>query len=386
MRIHADTPAVAFAALACLPLVNTKRRSETRWLVASAVAAVLAAGSKQVVLPVLLALPAYVWLADGGRAMRRYASMIVLVGLGATILVATLTDVRAMLYQTLVVPSEHPWRFDDAFVVFVHTIRDIVPRSFLPLTIIAVWGGYRFSLSTGPDRFRRWACENPWLVPVFVGLFCVPTSMLGRMKTGGSMAALTYTIYFVVLGALLAVVQVAEVNPRFLRTTGRSAVTLALLAALTIVGVSAAPQVAGLPAIIRDLPRDAEASGYAFVRAHPGQVYVPYHPLLRLMAENRADHLLLPNLSQQYFEHVAADADLASTLADDEAFDAYVPTDLRYVLMRADGQTPLTALRIQRGVEVHLQRYLPEFTRSIEVAPGWFALVRDDDRVPGSTP
>ena len=386
VRIHADTPAVAFAALACLPLVDTKRRSETRWLVASAVAAVLAAGSKQVVLPVLLALPAYVWLADGGRAMRRYASMIVLVGLGATILVATLTDVRAMLYQTLVVPSEHPWRFDDAFVVFVHTIRDIVPRSFLPLTIIAVWGGYRFSLSTGPDRFRRWACENPWLVPVFVGLFCVPTSMLGRMKTGGSMAALTYTIYFVVLGALLAVVQVAEVNPRFLRTTGRSAVTLALLAALTIVGVSAAPQVAGLPAIIQDLPRDAEASGYAFVRAHPGQVYVPYHPLLRLMAENRADHLLLPNLSQQYFEHVAADADLASTLADDEAFHAYVPTDLRYVLMRADGQTPLTALRIQRGVEAHLQRYLPEFTRSIEVAPGWFALVRDDDRVPGSTP
>ena len=104
------------------------------------------------------------------------------------------------------------------------------------------------------------------------------------------------------------------------------------------------------------------------------------------MAKDRADHLLLPNLSQQYFEHVAADADLASTLADDEAFDAYVPTDLRYVLMRADGQTPLTAQSRQRGVEVHLQRYLPEFTRSIEVAPGWFALVRDDDRVPGSPP
>ena len=180
--------------------------------------------------------------------------------------------------------------------------------------------------------------------------------------------------------------QVAEVNPRFLRTTGRSAVTLALLAALTIVGVSAAPQVAGLPAIIQDLPRDAEASGYAFVRAHPGQVYVPYHPLLSLMAEDRADHLLHPDLSQQYFEHVAADADLASTLADDEAFHAYVPTDLRYVLLRADGQTPLTALRIQRRLGAHLQRYLPEFTRSIEVAPGWFALVRDDDRVPGSTP
>ena len=386
VSIRADTPAVAFAALACFPLLDRRRRSKTGWLVASAVAAILSAGSKQVALPLLFALPAYIWLADGARAMRRYVGLMVLVGLGATIAVATLVDIRAMLYQTLVIPSGHPWRFDNAFVVFVQTLRDIVPRSFVPLAIIAVWGTYRFSLSSGPDRFRRWACENPWLVPVFVGLFCIPTSMLGRMKVGGGMYTLTYTIYFVVLGALLVVVQVAEVNPRFRRISGRSVATLVVIAALTIVGVDTVPRLAGLPAIVQDLPRDTESSGYAFVAAHPGQVYVPYNPLLSLMAEDRAYHLALPMLSQQYSEHVAVGVDLAKTQADDEAFHAYVPSDLRYVLMRVDGQTPLTRLRTPRGLDTHLQRYLPEFTRSTEIAPGWFALVREDDHVEGGGP
>jgi hypothetical protein len=74
--IHADTPAVAFAALALVPLVTARRRRHLAWQVVSALAVVLAVGSKQVALPVVFALPAYIWLADGWRGALRYVGLV----------------------------------------------------------------------------------------------------------------------------------------------------------------------------------------------------------------------------------------------------------------------------------------------------------------------
>lgn len=147
---------------------------------------------------------------------------------------------------------------------------------------------------------------------------------------------------------------------------------------LGVVVTWSAPQLRGLPAIVADLPRNTEASGYAFVRDHPGQMHLPHNPLITLMAENRAYHLLLPMLSGQYWEHAAGQLDLASTDVDDVAFLAHIPEDLQYVLERVDERTPMTRRGIQRGSEVCLQRYLPSFRRTIP-APGWRALVAVDD-------
>lgn len=211
-RIHPDAPAIAFAALACIPLMDARRRTRTSWLAASAVATVLAVGCKQVVMPVIFALPAYVWLADGRQAMLRYGRLLALCSLIAAAIILATTDVPAMLYQTFVVPSEHPWRYDNGPFVFVQTLRDLVPRAFVFATIIGGYGLVRFKGEGESRSARQWVGENPWLVPVFVGLFCLPTSILGRMKAGGSMAALAYTNYFLFLGALLAVLHAANEN------------------------------------------------------------------------------------------------------------------------------------------------------------------------------
>ena len=217
--------------------------------------------------------------------------------------------------------------------------------------------------------------ENPWLVPVFVGLFCLPTAILGRMKVGGSMTALAYTNYFLFLGALLTVLHAANANRRFGRVAASRVCAVLVLVSLGLVVTWSAPRLRLLPAVVADLSRNSEASAYAFVRDHPGQVYLPHNPLITLMAEGRAYHLQLPMLTGQYMEHAAGDSDLSATDADDIAFRAYLPENLRYVLERVSGGTPMTRRQIQGGSEVYVQRYLPDFRRTVPIAPGWQALV-----------
>ena len=174
----------------------------------------LAAGSKQVMLPVLFALPVYLWVADGWKAGWRYLKMVVGMGVVATALVAALTDVPAMLYQTLVVPSGHPIRGGVWLPGFVQVLRDFVPRASGFGVVIALYGLYRARCADGWVSLRQWARDNPWLVPVFVGVFLIPTSILGRMKVGGGMGALVYAVYFLFVGALLAVVHAGRQEDR----------------------------------------------------------------------------------------------------------------------------------------------------------------------------
>ena len=82
----------------------------------------------------------------------------------------------------------------------------------------------------------------------------------------------------------------------------------------------AAPRLGRLPEVVRDLPRDTRASAFSFVCEHPGQAYLPYHPLVSLMAEERAYHVLLNTQSQQYFEYLVGGTDLTASDAADASF------------------------------------------------------------------
>ena len=189
--IHSDTPAVALAGLACFCLTDQKRRTQTGL---------------------------------------RFVRLTVIVGIAAVTVVALTVDVPAMLYQALVIPSEHGWRYNDVTVVFVHTIRDLVPRIFLFAAVVGTYGLLQLGRVRKWSDVTRWAYENPWLVPVFVGIFCVPTSMLGRMKQGGSMNSLIFTTYPLLVGSLLAVLHAGSQKTGSGRQISGRAVTALLTA------------------------------------------------------------------------------------------------------------------------------------------------------------
>ena len=169
-------------------------------------------------------------------------------------------------------------------------------------------------------------------------------------------------------GALLAVLHVASKDLGIGRVTARKSVTILMTVVLTVSAVQLAPRLRSQPETVRDLPNDTVASAFRFAREHPGEVYLPYHPLVSLMAEGRAYHLLLETISQQSFEYLADGPDLEASTADDAAFFRFVPENLRYVLYRVDGGTPMTGLR--RGYEFrdHLWRYRPMTQMVVPVA------------------
>ena len=107
------------------------------------------------------------------------------------------------------------------------------------------------------------------------------------------------------------------------------------------------PRIRRLPSVIDDLPRDTVASAYMFVRAHPGQVYLPYHPLITLKAERRPQHLLLNTISRQYFEALAGGTDLSASTADDEAFFESIEVTIAAGTKRAQSATT-----VRRGLMI----------------------------------
>ena len=191
------------------------------------------------------------------------------------------------------------------------------------------------------------------------------------------MNTLIYTVYFLIVGALLALLHAANTKPGGKGLTVRRAATVAVTVALAVIAAQSVPRLRELPATVRDLPQDAVVSAFRFARLHPGEVYLPYHPLITLMAEKRAYHLLLETMSQQYFEYLVDGPDLSASDADDAWFSAFLPPKLQYVLYRTDADTPMTGIRRPYQFKEHLWRYVPEMRSEVPIAPGWTALVSD---------
>ena len=365
--LHVDGPAMGLGVLACSFVYTTRQRKSPSWVTASAFAVVLAVGTKQVMVPAVLAIPTYLWLADGLETARRWTLALVAVGACALVLVALLVDVPAMLYYTLVVPAEHELRFG-----LTRVLADMTPRLGPPAATIVLFA----LLGSWPQRHagtpRGWVRDNPWLLPVFMGLFCLPTSLLGRAKIGGAVPVLNFTIYPVFAGALVACLRASGQGWRIGPFPARQVATGYVLMVLVLLLIETAPQARRLPSVVQDLPHDAEAAAFAFALAHPGQVYLPYHPLVTLMSEGRYYHVLDPLMTWQFLR----DASVTDSDADRRFFLAHVPPQVRFVLESVDGGTPLTHAQARPGWERYVRLYMPSFTRHGDVGlRGWRALL-----------
>ena len=198
--LHVDAPALGLGMLACTFVI--RRADAERWfcLAASATAGVLAAGSKQVMLPVLVALPTYLWLTAGQRAARRYVVAMAAVGTLALVAVALVFDLRAMWFATIVGPARHPYQQDGFMLSFANATVDVARRCAPALLLLAV------TLWLRSRRSGRSSVGNIWLGPALVAIACLPISVLGRMKVGGSYNTMSYTLYFLLVAALAALI------------------------------------------------------------------------------------------------------------------------------------------------------------------------------------
>ena len=339
--IHADAPALGLAAGACAVLYADPFN---RWraLVVSALLAVLSVWSKQVMGPLVLGLPVWLLCASGFQACWRYGLCLVLSGLVVGGLVCACFNPSDLWFNLVTVPGNHPWTGQFPGNI-ARVLLELQNQSILLAVIMAF--GVCFSLARSGywPGLSRWLSQNRWTVFAVGGLFVVPTSLLGRLKEGGDLNALSFTLYLFVLAVCLMMREGMACGGDEPAKAGLRALTVVVI---TINGVlliqgqcqrylNLAAERANVPEIVQ-----------AYIQKHPGEAYFPWNPLAHLMVEGRLYH----------FDYGLFDRELANYPVSAEHFRQCIPESMRRLCF------PKT-----RNFE-YVRKYLPEFKRRVEIA------------------
>lgn len=266
-NVHTDAPTIGLLSLACVFLYFRKGKEDQRALFLSACAVVLAAWSKIVVVPALLALPAYLLWTDGKKAFMKY---LIFIGILAGCLSAVFFSFFGygnMVFNMFEIPSRHPFKDGGFFLAFPGFLNKLLREYalLLPLGIACILPSTRY--------------PRPSRMFIFLGLCLLSSAYLGFVKLGGSRNAMSYSNYFLLAGFLTAWIE-GVCGEGFSSEKIRA---LSKKAALVLIGLLTAGQTAYLVSdlLIQPPRRDFVKIAREYAAAHPGEAYfgtlVPVH-------------------------------------------------------------------------------------------------------------
>jgi hypothetical protein len=336
-RVHVDAFCLGFMLLSSVLLLNLRGKPLARWKIpAAALLAALAVWSKQTVAPLVLVQIAYLGVVYDRRRMLHYAAICVAAGavIGLFVVACLSSDgLGSVFFRMFRTTTAIPLKPDGVGEAIRRLISDhlVLWLALLLLVPVFLRGGSRGSA-------RDWLAGNPWLFFLLLALVSLPTSLLAFAKVGGWVNSF-HTVYFVV--AAIAVGLIRH-DAAALREPAGGVRCLLLLFAVAS---------AALPAEIdfdrirngRDLNRNPHEQAHRFVRAHPGQVYLPTYPLVALAAERRVQPFYFGVFKRFLTGHPIKQKHL----------DEYLPEKLRYLAIHPndfpDGL--MDPKRIPRGAQ-----------------------------------
>jgi hypothetical protein len=279
-HIHADAPTLGLAAAACAVLVCARNKESLLTHLFSAFFAVLAVWSKQVAAPILLALPTYVLLAFGVKPFLWYLVCLALSGAAVSALFIGLYGFKELYFQIITIPASQGVFGKEGLPPFIYAFLKLLTESAL-IALIAFAATRARTPQREPaarlaDRLR----EEPWTLMLLTALFMIPTSLLGRVKIGGSANTLSYTTYFLAAAVTLGLLGAARVPSakKYL-----AAVTTALLLVL-------APSLYHKFAYPDHGNTDFARTAYEHLKKYPGKTYFPRLLLLHWVVEKKIYH------------------------------------------------------------------------------------------------
>lgn len=352
--VHADAPALGLSALACGFLYYIKDPRRRLPLVLSAIFAVLAVWTKQSAVPILLALPTYVFLAYGRKYFLRYLFYLTIFSTLLLIAFCHIFNGKDMLFNMFTILKRYP----------IYGSGKVTIRFFLEnLPFLAILIFYRRFLPANPplqnQMYNKWYFFNRrWTIFVIVGLMMAPLSVLAGMKGGGGDNSFSFSTYFLLAGSGLLLKQIvaAPQDPYF--EVAQKAIK-GLIVGLTLIlvylsyhALSYHPTIVNL----KDMWKNPSQIAYEYAEKHPGEVYFPWHPLASLLAEDKLYHLELG----------VGDRGTAGFETSESHYYSHIPQRLKQIAYHQQWQwqNPSRAAK----------EYLPAFTRkvNIDALPGWF--------------
>lgn len=280
--IHADAPTLGLMTLACGSLYFG------RSYLLAAVFAAIAVWSKQVALPFGLILGLYVWARDGGGALARYLVYLAAATAAVTALVFAFFPAKDVLFNVFTVPAHQPWKENGGWPAVAHGLPVLLRESLIMLILT---GAAVRVLKLGPQgtrKLRPWLNANRWFIWVWAGVAMAPAAAAGFLKIGGSRNALSYTTFFLTVGAFLAFIEPLRRPADFEAASVSKAKRLAVAAATVLLLVQAPALY--MKYLITPLPPNAARTAYDFIRRHPGEAYFPRLGLIHMLAEGKIYH------------------------------------------------------------------------------------------------
>ncbi len=278
--IHVDAPTLGLAAVACALLTCARNRESLPVLFSSALFAILAVWSKQVAVPLLLALPLYVFLVFGRKTLVRYLLCLAVSGGIISGIFIGVYGFKELYFQLITIPGSQGLIEKEGLPPLVYASYKLLVESSPILLMGCLVVRPLMSLNASKETLSAWFRDNPSLLMLLVSLFMLPTSLLGRAKLGGSSNTLCYTTFFLAVAVMLAFVQ-ASVVP---------SVKKKLVAIVAIFLLIQIPSLYYKFVYPDHKNLDFVRTAYDYLKKHPGETYFPRLTIMHLLVEKKLYH------------------------------------------------------------------------------------------------
>lgn len=268
-NVHADAPALGFAALACAAVCLRKGKPGPAALALSALSTVAAFWSKQVTAPLFLAILSNLWLRGQRRESGTYLAFLVFFAAAVSGIFFKIFGFQNLWFNLVTIPSHQPWISASRSQALLSAVTKLFHESFFVFLFAAV-----VFISSG-----RAVKHKPWFLFGWTALFMLPAAIIAKLKVGGASNVFCYVPYFLLLAAVSAL---AELNNQGRLKRFTNLVLFSFLAVQTILLVykfTAPP-----------LETNYAQAAYEYVKKHPGRGYFPRLTLVHLLAEDKVYH------------------------------------------------------------------------------------------------
>jgi len=370
--IHADAPALGLTAMAfALMLFGLYSSKKNMFMVLSALCGVAAVYTKTPFLPVLLAVPFYVWLHEDFKTFAAYLGWYLGLFLCFGLITVQVIGWEVIKFNLWDYPGSFPWVSELGGVVagswnstklrvLGHTALELFQiYSVFVIGVFLFWftsKEWRGSKAKGIRKLKWWTQDCPWSAALWASGWLLPVALIGRAKAKGDLNTFTPFVFFLFLAISLALMQWAHSQQREDSKEHLPRAPLVMAGILFFLILVHGTEFSRGTRTLASLEKDHHDKAVRFIHLNPGKAYFPEYQLEHFLGEGKLYHsgFVLD-------DRVGGDYQMSR-----QHFNAHIPPNFKYLVLSS-----------HRG-DKNRGHYLAAYTREVQPdgLEGWLVYAR----------